>query len=63
VCSFYIVLGVAASVGPFALTILLRGAAAPWVLLYLSGAYLVAAAFIYRRARGLVRQDLAAAAV
>jgi hypothetical protein len=45
------------------LTILLRGAAAPWVLLYLSGAYLVAAAFIYRRARGLVRQDLAAAAV
>jgi hypothetical protein len=34
----YIVLGVAASVGPFALTILLRGAAAPWVLLYLSGA-------------------------
>jgi hypothetical protein len=59
----YIVLGVAASVGPFALTILLRGAAAPWVLLYLSGAYLVAAAFIYRRARGLVRQDLAAAAV
>ena len=58
----YVGLGMAASVGPFVLTMVLRSGAAPWVLIYLSGTYLVTAALIYRRARVLVRQDLAAQA-
>jgi hypothetical protein len=54
----YIVLALAASIGPFALTIALKGAAAPWVLLYLAGAYIAIAALVYRRVR--IRHAVAA---
>ena len=54
----FIGLAVAVALGPFALTVWLRGSAAPWVLLYLAGIYLVAAALVFRRAKALVRDDL-----
>ncbi len=56
----YLGLGVAAAVVPFALTLLLKGSAAPWVLLFLAILYLVSAGFIVARARALVRDDAAA---
>ncbi|MCM2257808.1 MAG: hypothetical protein NDJ94_19410, partial [Vicinamibacteria bacterium] len=58
----YLGLAIVVSVVPFTLAVVLRGAAAPWTLLFLSAAYLVTAVLIRRRAGALVRQDLALAA-
>jgi hypothetical protein len=58
----YLGLAIVAAVVPFAMVIVLRGSAAPWTLLFLSGTYVVTAILIRRRARVLVQQDLALAA-
>lgn len=48
----YTVLAIAASLGPLVITVVLKGTAAPWVLLYLAGTYAVIAALVYRRVHG-----------
>jgi hypothetical protein len=50
----YSVLGVAVSLGPFALALLFQRAAMPWSLLWIAAAYAVAAPLVYRRAARLV---------
>ncbi len=49
--SAYVVLGVAVSVGAFAIQIALGARAFPWVLLYMSLCYWVTAPVVYRRAQ------------
>jgi hypothetical protein len=44
----YIVLAIATCLGPLVMTVLLRSAAAPWVLLYLANTYVIIAALIHR---------------
>lgn len=56
---WYLILAIAASVGPFALVVVLKGAAAPWTLMFLSGAYVATAVMIRRHARELRHRDLA----
>lgn len=50
----YAGLAVAVAIVPFAITMTLRTAAPPWVLLFLSGVYFVMAVLVRRRARALI---------
>lgn len=59
----YTVLGVAVSLGSFALTLALRGSCMPWVLLYLSAAYAVAAVLVRRHAAPFVSRARARAGI
>lgn len=59
---WYLALAIAASIGPCVLAVALRGAAAPWTLLFLCASYVTTAVFVRRQARVLVRRDLALAA-
>lgn len=58
----YSVLAAVVAVGPLVLALILKDAAAPWTLLFVSGVYCVTAVLIRRRARALVAQDLTLAA-
>lgn len=51
----YFVLGVALSIGAFVLQAVLRSAAFPYILLYMSIAYWITAPLVYRHAAKLVR--------
>jgi hypothetical protein len=55
--SLYLVLAIGASVGSFAILMVLQSAAAPWTLLFLSTSYVVLGTLIGRRARQLTRAD------
>lgn len=54
----YLWLGPAVSLGTLAIAAVLKSEALPWTLLYMSGAYLVAAALLYRHAQALRATDL-----
>ena len=57
----YFVLGVIVSVGAWVLALVLREAAIPWTLLFLTATYWTTAVIVYRRAAALVRSDMLAA--
>jgi hypothetical protein len=52
----YVVLGVAVAVGAYAIQIALRAEAFPWILLYMTACYAVAAPVVYQRSRALTRR-------
>jgi hypothetical protein len=51
----YFILGVALSIGAFVLQVLLRSAAFPYILFYMSAAYWITAPLVYKHATKLVR--------
>jgi hypothetical protein len=57
----YLWLGIAVSVGSYALTMTLEQASFPWVLFYVAACYWVCAPLVYRRAQALGHQRLAVA--